>query len=42
MVVVRRQRVKEIFYVGVGWIYLFQDWDQWWALVRKAMNFRAV
>jgi hypothetical protein len=30
----------EIEWVGMDWIDLGQDMDQWWALVNTVMNFR--
>jgi hypothetical protein len=32
--------IREIGYVGIDWIHLVQDRDQWRALVKTAMNFR--
>jgi hypothetical protein len=34
--------LKNAEYVGVDWIHLAQDRDQWRSLVNKAMNFRVV
>jgi hypothetical protein len=33
--------IRDIECDGMDWIGLFQDMDQWWALVNKAMNVRA-
>jgi hypothetical protein len=32
--------VKEIGLEGVDWMYLAQDRDQWWAVVKTEMNLR--
>jgi hypothetical protein len=30
--------LREMRLEGVNWIYLYQDRDQWWALVNMVMN----
>jgi hypothetical protein len=32
----------EIWWKVVGLIHLPPDWDQWWALVNKVMNFQGI
>jgi ribosome biogenesis protein Nip4 len=33
-----RMHLKEIGWESVRWMYLFQEWDQWYALVNKVMD----
>jgi hypothetical protein len=33
--------VKEIWYLGLDWIHLAQDRDQWQAVVKTVMNFQS-
>jgi len=32
--------LREIGWIGVDWIHLAQDRDQWWALVNTVINLR--
>jgi hypothetical protein len=32
--------LREIEWGGIDWVDLFQDRDQWWALVNTVMNLR--
>jgi hypothetical protein len=32
--------LREIEFVGVGWIHVTQDRDRWWTIVNAVMNIR--
>jgi hypothetical protein len=34
--------LREIGWGGVGWVYLAQDRDHWWAVVKAVMNLRVL
>jgi hypothetical protein len=33
-----RMNIREIGWGGVDWMHLYQDRNQWWALVNTVMN----